>query len=411
MNKVIISLMILLLAATGTLSYYSFDLNKQVGTLSDRLNAELTTFREETTTQISTLSDDLTTFNRESASQIGTLSDELQGVSSEISQSVIPISRVYEKVKWGVVDISISSVFSSDQELFGSGFVFDTKGHIVTSYHILEKRRWFIDEGWDKVNVVLHDGTTSRALIVGGSKYNDIAVLKLEEEMRLYPLELADSDATAIGEPIIVIGSPLNLPGTVTSGIISQKGRFETFAEERPYYMTANLIQYSAASNPGNSGGPLLNSQGEVTGLVTGKIISGEGLNFAVTSNKVGRVTRELIDHGFFENPTLTGEWTIEDLTPEKARINNLETIDGVLVSEASASSNFEANDILISIDGITVRDVADLFNYLGEHKSPGDTVKLIAISNKIKRGISTKLAKGGIALSDRASTFIALTR
>ncbi len=426
MNKVLIIILVLLLVVTGALGYYSFDLNKQVGTLSDELmtfrgetatqigtiSDEFTAFRGETATQISTLSDELMAFRGETATQIGTISDELTGfkgetatqistlsdelerVSSAVSQSVINVSEVYEKVKRGVVE-----VIDGKGKVLGSGFVFGAEGHIVTNYHVVE--------GATMVNVVLYDGTTSGVSIIGSCKYSDIAVLKLREEASVEPLELADSNAVAVGEPVIVIGSPFGLTRTVALGVISQEARFlgASFIEKEGYRLVSNLIQHSAATNPGNSGGPLLNSEGEVIGLVHGRLLSifTEEYNYAISSNKVERVARALIDHGYFDNPTLTGEWTLEDLTPEKARVKNLKTTDGILVTGASTSSGFDANDVIVSIDGATVRGVADLFNYLGEHKSPGDTVTLIVMSNKIRKEIPVRLAEGGVVLSDGA--------
>jgi len=309
MNTVIVVILTLLLVFSGALGVYSYDLNKEIISLSDNL----TSFREETATQIGILSDELTSFREETATQIGILSDELKGVSSEISQSVINVSKLYEMVKSGVV------IVSDGKNELGSGFVFDAKGYIVTNYHVVEEA--------SMIEVVSHDGATSKASIIGSCKYSDIAVLKLKGEVSLEPLELGDSNAVAVGEPVIVIGSPFNLPGTVTSGIVSQKGRSETFAKEEPYYMIASLIQHNAAINPGNSGGPLLNSRGEVTGLNIGRIKPelGDGIYFAICSNKVKRVARSLIDHRSFNNPTLPGKWTLQELTPEKARAKDLD--------------------------------------------------------------------------------------
>lgn len=420
MNKAIIIILVLLLVVTGGMGYYSFDLGKQIAALSDELTTfrgdtatqigtlsgelttfrgdtnnqigtlsdELATFRGDTNTQVSTLSDELTTFRGETTTKIDSLGDELEGVSSEVSQSVINVSKLYEKVRSGVVEVYV-------EEGGGSGFVFDAEGHIVTNYHVVEEAT--------TVDVVLYDGTVFRASVIGFCKYSDIAVLKLSGEVGIEPLELADSSTLTIGEPVIAIGSPFNLTETVTSGIVSQEGRFETYTREKPYYTRANLIQYSAASNPGNSGGPLLNSKGEVIGMVTAGVSpsAGEGIFYAISSNKVERVVRSLIDHGFFNNPTLPGQWTLEDLTPEKARAKNFQTTDGILIAAADSAAVFETNDTIVAIDEISVRSVADLFNYIGEYGTAGVTVKLTLIRNGAKIGKSVTLVEGGVVTSD----------
>jgi len=431
--KVIIGLLFFLLVAIVGGGVYTFDLlNKQIGTLSDELTAfrgetasqietvsdELTAFREETASQTETLSDELTAFREgqtetlsdeltafrgETASQIETLSDELTAFRGETASqietvrdelTVAYVSKIYEQVKWGVVEVVVKK---EDEESIGSGFVFDAKGHIVTNYHVVREAT--------EIDVVLFDGTTYAASIVGRCKYSDIAVLKLDEKVTLEPLTLADSNAIVTGEPVVVIGSPFGLTTTVTSGIIGQEARFLIIGsvENARRYTVSNLIQYSAASYPGSSGGPLLNAGGEVIGLVTsGLFILGEEINFAISSNKVNRVASSLIDRGSFDNPTLRGTWTLAEITPEKARVENLETTDGILVTYATKSAVFEAGDVIVAIDGVTVRGAADLFNYLGEHKSVGDTITLtVIIRGKVKIEMSIELVKGGVLWSD----------
>jgi len=416
MVKAIFSILIILLLFTGALGYYSYDLSEQITTLNDKLTIqnseiaslsgklatfraqtgtqisnlddELTDLRGETDTKIGTLDDELTDFKGKTDTRIGTLSGELKDVSGEISQSVINIGELYEEAKSGVVEIYT-------EESWGSGFVFDSQGYIVTNYHVVK--------GASTVDVVLHDGTTFKASIVGSCKYNDIAVLKHSGEADFKPLALADSDAVDIGEPVMVIGSPFTLPGTVTSGIISQKGRLIKYTREEPYYVVANLIQYTAASNPGNSGGPLFNSTGDVIGLVSAGVKAevGEGINFAISSNKVERVVRSIIDTGSFRNPTFPGQWTLVDLTPEEAREKYLGTTDGVLVTEADSYSPFDVDNIIVAIDGVPVRSVADLFSYIGKYGEVGGTVKLTVIDEGAKTEISIKLITGGVVYSD----------
>lgn len=163
--------------------------------------------------------------------------------------------------------------------------------------------------------------------------------------------------------------------------------------------MISNLIQFDAAVNYGNSGGPLLNSAGEVIGLVIARVQPGEGdgIYYAVSSNKVRRVVTAIITRGVFDYPWLG--IAISNLTPQIMQTLNLDTTNGVLVREVqvgapAALAGIQIDDNIIAIDGFVIRNVADLTSYLGEYTSPGETVTITLIRNSVRRDLSLEVGK-----------------
>jgi len=429
-NKTIIGILVFLVLISGGLGAYSLILNKQIDTLSNEvsvfkgetateisdvrdnistLDTELTVFKGETATKIgdvrdniSTLDTELAVFEGETAAKIssvrgnistldaevtafkGETATEIASVTTEISQSSINAQKLYESVRKAACEIT------DGEEWHGSGFVLDNRGYIITAHHVIDEL--------DKIDVILYDGTICSASIVGSCQYSDVAVLEIEETANLEPLDLADSSTVVPGETVMILGSPFYLPGTITSGIVGKTQGAEAISGND--WVTANLVQYDAASNPGNSGGPLVNSEGEVIGMVIARVdpALGSGINWAVSSNKLKRVAASIIDSGSFENATLPGTWTIGNLTPEAARDRNMETTNGVLFLEAEGIDKIEANDIVVAVDGVPLRECADLFNYFGEYKSPGDTVTLtVIIRGGIEIEVSVELVEGWV--------------
>jgi serine protease DegQ len=179
-----------------------------------------------------------------------------------------------------------------------------------------------------------------------------------------------------IGQPVIAIGSPLDIRDTLTAGVISQVNRYTNYGQENNW--VPNLIQFDAPVNPGNSGGPLANGAGEVVGIVVARIAAGEGdgIYYAVASNKVKRVAEAIIADGTFPYPWIGV--TITDLTPNDAESRGLETTYGVRVSSVDSSGpaltgGVRTGDIIVAIESTPVRDTGELTSFLRENLSPGD--------------------------------------
>jgi len=421
-NKVIIGILVFLVMLSGGLGYYAYTLNQQFNSLSEQLTA----FQVEQATRIDDISDKLNTLSVEtltrvshleskidenltqiavlkdeldgSLAKIVTLEDKLDGTSAKIDileseiraipklpQSVMDASEVYQRVSQATVRIS------DGERTIGSGFIFDSEAHVLTAHHVVENL--------SEIYVVLPDGKISTATNTGGCPFSDVAVLTLEDELIVEPLILADSTSARIGEAVAAIGNPLDLTETLTTGIISQFNRYAEIGYEPQTRWVANLIQFDAAVNPGNSGCPLVNAEGEVIWTVIARIEpeDGEGIFYAVSSNKLKRVAASLIAQGSFDYPWLGVG--IMNLTPQMVNTRALETANGVLVTEIAANSPAKAagikvDDIIVAIDGVPIRDVAILTSYLGEHKSPGETATLTVIRDTAELELSVEIGK-----------------
>ena len=422
-NKIIIGILAVLVILMAGSGYYSYTLTQQIDSLNNRLtisemeqtaridavNDELTTFRAETLSSINALQGKITdtlseihTLKEELKEEIGatqnhvaSLEDKIDGVTSqvgiledritELSSSVIDASKVYQRVSQATVRIS------NGQNTIGSGFVLDTEAHVVTAYHVVENLT--------QIYAILHDGRIYKATVIGFCPYSDIAVLKLEGNPAIEPPPLADSSLVRIGESVVALGSPLDLRDTLTAGIISQVNRYAEIQSDTQSRWVANLIQFDAAVNPGNSGCPLANADGEVIGVVIARINAdqGDGISWAVSSNKAKRVATALIAHGSFDYPWIGV--VVTNLTPQLVQERALKTANGVLVAGISATSPAEAagikaDDIIVSIDDILVKDSADVTSYLGEFKSPGDLVTISLIRDDTQLELSFEIGK-----------------
>ena len=308
-------------------------------------------------------------------------------LSVEKSLSLI---ELFEKSEEGVVRIDVVKINSfRGGNSVGSGFVFDLFGNIITNAHVIDNA--------DNITVTFLDGSQYNASIVGMDKFTDIAVINVEEKPDyLHPLEIGDSSALKVGEPVAAIGNPFGLSGSMTSGIVSQIGRL--LPSHDTGFSIPNVIQTDAAINPGNSGGPLLNMNGKVMGINTA-IQSGTGqsagIGFAVPSNTISKVVPVLITEGKYSHPWIgiSGQ----DINPDLAKIRNLNHSKGFLivtvipdspaemaglkgVSEIEKIDNKEYpkdGDIIISVDGKEVRKISDILIHLQEEKSVGDEMIL----------------------------------
>ncbi len=228
------------------------------------------------------------------------------------------VEAVYQQVGDAVVNITVISqglnlwMQPYEQEGSGSGFVYDTAGHIVTNYHVVE--------GANDILVTFADGTVLEAELVGSDATTDLAVIRVDPAAYpLTPLTLVDTDALRVGQFVVAIGNPFGLQQTVTFGVISSLGRIIESPDGR---YIGEAIQTDAAINPGNSGGPLLDLDGRVIG-VNAQIVSpsraSAGIGFAIPANTVARVAPALIETGRYPHPWM-GVRLVE-LTPQNIEL------------------------------------------------------------------------------------------
>jgi S1-C subfamily serine protease len=311
--------------------------------------------------------------------------------------------ELYEHVGPSVVYIAVTTSGLTGSGS-GSGFVWDTKGHIVTNNHVVESA--------SRIGVTFADGTTAEAELVGRDSDNDLAMIRVDvPASRLHPVELGDSDALRVGQWAIAIGNPFGFEQTMTTGIVSALGRV---VRQQSGFSLPQLIQTDAAINPGNSGGPLLDSHGRVIGVTT-LIYSNSGTNagvgFAVPVDTVRRVVPSLIATGRYADPWLGIQGTsISSLLAEEL---DLPVEQGVLVQSVvedgpadkaglrggNRQVSFEGallaadGDIIVAIDGVSVQDMDDLIVYLAD-KSVGRRVTLTVLRDGAKRSVKVTLGE-----------------
>jgi S1-C subfamily serine protease len=276
----------------------------------------------------------------------------------------------------------------------GSGFVFDQKGHIITNNHVVTNAK--------VVDVTFTNGDRSRANVTAADPYIDIAVLKiietenntLEQGQRLNALQLANSSTLQVGDPMIAIGNPYGLAGTMTTGIVSQVGRL--VPAPGIGFSIPDVIQTDAAVNPGNSGGPLLDTRGRVVGVTFAGFPG--GVNFAIPSNLVQKIVPTLITEGNYTHPYLgfTGATLTSDLATSIANITqNLKGVSVNTIVQAGPADKAglkgttidqygrkHGGDVIVAVDGDKIREFEQLVSYIEGNKSPGDKVVLSVFRN-----------------------------
>lgn len=240
----------------------------------------------------------------------------------------------------------------------GSGFIISTDGFVVTNNHVIENAR--------EIRVSLADGRTVAAELKGADPSTDIAVLKIDES-GLKALSFADSEALQPGQIAIAIGNPLGLQHTVTAGVVSALGRTLRANNGR---LIDDIIQTDASLNPGNSGGPLVNSLGQVIGVNTATILSAQGLCFAVSSNLAAFVAGKLIMEGRVKRAYLGIAGQLVNLTGRMIAANKLDRQTGVYIFEVLAdqpayNNAIRVGDIIVSFNGHAVGTVDELHKLL----------------------------------------------
>jgi serine protease Do len=345
----------------------------------------------------------------------------LENVYVQVNPSVVNI-RVVQKQTASALDQSLFPYgFNTPQnsdpqspqysEGLGSGFVWDSEGHIVTNNHVVA--------GADKIEVTFADGTTLPATLVGADSYSDLAVIKVEGAADLlHPVQLADSKQVKVGEMAIAIGNPFGLEGTMTVGIISALGRTISAGSSTTSgaaYSIPDIIQTDAPINPGNSGGVLVDEQGRVMGVtaaIESAVNSNAGIGFAIPSAIVSKVVPSLIQTGTYEHPYLGISGG--NLTPDIVKAMNLHVGQrGVLVVTVAEEGPAGiaglrpsldtttidgqevpiGGDVITAINGQTISKMDDLIAYLNDETIVGQAVKLTVLREGQETEIDVTLA------------------
>lgn len=352
--------------------------------------------------------------------------------SSNTSGKALTTSEIYERTAPGVVQVTTKSITQTqadpffpgdsqnqEQEALGSGFVIDKQGHIVTNYHVVE--------GASSIEILFSNKVTAKATVVGTDQSTDLAVLKVSvSPSALTPLSFGDSSAMEVGDPVVAIGNPFGLDRTATSGIVSAIHNLSDCSPNCPLSSASSSsesgrfsiasIQTDAAINHGNSGGPLINSLGQVIGVNTaietgGSMSSGNvGIGFAVQSNTVKQVVAQILESGKAVHAYLGV--TLQAITPELANQFRLPAKEGLLVASVGSDTGAAkaglkggtrevmlsgdgysvGGDIIVKADGISVgSSLGKLESIIAEHK-PGDKITLEIYRENTKMTVTATL-------------------
>lgn len=315
--------------------------------------------------------------------------------------------QIFPVVEPSVVSINVArrngSVIPGAAQ--GSGIVYDTRGHIVTNAHVVNDA--------SEIRVTFLNGKTFTARPVGQDIHTDLAVIKVDAPpAELDPLAIGQSRNLSVGQPVLAVGNPFGLSGTMTKGIISQLGRRLDTAGG---FSMPNMIQTDAAINPGNSGGPLINEQGEAIGINTAiesRTGTFSGIGLAIPAETVKRVVPALIEDGEYKHSWIGVRGN--DVTPRIAEAMGLDEARGFLVvgvaeNGPAADAGIQGSDdtvtirgeqveiggdVIIGIDGEPVRQIDDILTYLARHTRPGDTITVTVIRDGTEEQVALTLAE-----------------
>jgi S1-C subfamily serine protease len=345
---------------------------------------------------------------------------QLQSTQNQNSQNTtvlteegnVSVSELYAQVADSVVVIrgmvfSGYSIFGRQvySQIQGSGFVYNFTGEVVvvTNNHVIS----------DTINITVtfSNGNAYPAEVLGLDPYAELAVLSVDApEDEYVPLEIADSSNLRVGDPVMVVGTPYGLAGSMSTGFVSALGRTLT-AETTGGYVIANVIQTTAPLNPGNSGGPVLNYQGEVVGIATAIVGDSQGLGFAIPSNTILREISDLIRKGSYDDhPWLGVSGT--NMSYEIAEEMGIDITYGWLIASVTSGGPADdaglqggteqiqlnnelvvvGGDIIIAINGARITSIDDMSAYLEEYTLPGETINITIIRDNQTDNVALEL-------------------
>lgn len=354
--------------------------------------------------------------------KLNNIQTQLQGYSQNhnsgysnatyVIESNVSLSNLYQQVKSSVIVIQdIVPVYGMFGSLVGyslqqgSGFITSVNNQlvIVTNYHVIE----------DAINetVTFADGTSYPATVLGSDARADLAVLSVSPmPSSVTPLTLVSSETLQVGDPVVAVGSPYGLSGTLTTGVISALGRTitESSSSQSSGQTIPDMIQTSTAINSGNSGGPLINYAGEVVGITTAAVSNSEGLGFAIPSATIIRELSSLVTSGSYnEHPSIDATGT--DMNYQIAQAMGTSVTYGWLVESVSTQNGLKGGttqasilgskviiggDIIIAVNENRITNTDDLLSYLEQHTLPGQTANFTVIRNGQTQTVSVNIEK-----------------
>jgi S1-C subfamily serine protease len=354
--------------------------------------------------------------NTDLENQLTALQKQVSNIESTqnvtyIQAENVSLSQLYEQVRESVVTIR-GLIVQYDifrrpyyTQIQGSGFIYNFTGQtvLITNHHVVN----------DAINITVTfiNGDGYAATLLGSDAYADLAVLSTNApQTELKPLQIASSSTLEVGDPVIAVGNPYGLAGSMTTGIVGALGR--TITEDLTGgYPIADVIQTTTPLNPGNSGGPLLNYFGQVVGITTAIVTDSQGLGFAIPSNTILREIGPLVTNGSYnQHPWLGAAGT--DMTYEIAQAMKTNVTYGWLITQTStggpaANAGLQSGtqqavvagqlvtiggDIITAINGTRITNLDDMSTYLEEHTLPGQTINVTIVRNNQTMNIEVTL-------------------
>ncbi|HTD51404.1 MAG TPA: Do family serine endopeptidase [Thermoanaerobaculia bacterium] len=269
----------------------------------------------------------------------------------------------------------------------GSGFIISEDGEILTNNHVVS--------GAEKIQVKLRDREVLPAKVIGTDPGTDVALIKIDTKGKLHPLPLGDSDRTRVGDWVMAVGNPLNFEGTVTVGVISGKGR-GGLSDDPNSAALENFLQTDAAINFGNSGGPLINTAGQVVGINTAMIQPAQNIGFAVAINTAKQILPQLKTKGKVVRGLLGIR--IGPVDQDVMQAFHLPSMEGAFVQsvdagEAAAKAGIQHGDAIVKVDDMPVKDPRDLIGYVSS-KPPGQKVRITLLRDGKTREVTATLGE-----------------
>jgi S1-C subfamily serine protease len=410
LNKIMIVLLVVIMAGSGVTGYYVYQQHQYIDSLTKQLavsqqenTAQVETIKNNMDAQLTSVDEKISSLKADNAAGLadfkkqeetdklslgaqiddtstristlkGKIDTDLNSVSAQINDITpgLAADKIFNKVNPSIVQIT-DGTFT-----YGAGFLFDPNGHVVTAAHVIEDI--------SNISVILSDGTVSTATIVGKALRSDVVVLKLDVTTSLPPVTLAGSSSVTPGDAVIAVGHPFDLTNSLTVGVVSQIHRFEDIGGDSEEWL-ADLIQFDAAVNPGNSGGPLFDENGNVVGMVVATVnpIFGSGVSFAVSTARIRYAADLLILIGKSYYPFI-GIY-VNYVTPDYAASLGLKTCNGALVVNvmggfAAYRAGIKNGDIITAIGSTAINCPEDVYSYLGGQVMVGGGIVVY-----IKRG------------------------
>jgi S1-C subfamily serine protease len=335
--------------------------------------------------QISSLRNEVSNLNARVSKLWGFQNVTYQNIT--INQNTTSLTELYGKVRNSTVLIHGTT---SSGEVEGSGFVYNFTGImvVITNYHVVH--------GTTSISVTFSNGDGYSATVNGTDPYADLAVLVVDApEKEFKPLEIVGSSTLRVGDPVIAIGNPYGLVGSLTTGVVSALGR--TITEDYTGgFAIADIIQTSAPINPGNSGGPLLNYCGKVVGITTAIVQDSQGLGFAIPSNTILREIASLVLSGTYEGHSYLGV-TGTDMNYETAQQLGVNVTYGWRIvgygnPSPARDGGVKIGDIIIALNGSRIRNGDDLATYLEENTLPRETLSITVVRGNLQANVTVIL-------------------